>query len=1091
MSDCKLIEMQQVEYFLDLLDAEETSELKRHLKDCDGCTTHIKTVRGDFQALASWKDQTPRRAAVVELLQVMGIGPDEDLEVVMPGETADTSFADELIADIAQDAPAAPGLLLGPAVSDEERNRILGEFGIDPETGHHAPRERKNRKKIGLEELEARADEAVARRSGRMTKSQADDEWGKLAGTTRIMGDTRGPDKALRRDVEEAAKAATDDAGGADTRSKASSAWEKIKSGRKAADKEEILDAAEAEADKRRSQRWEALTGVTQLGGPSDPAGTGEFKPEIDLSELDEEEEEVEALMGTTILSKPAAGSALVPRYQSTVLRKIKSEDEKVRKMKRAAKHMKARTPAWLIGIGVHVAAAFILLAIVWTVPTLDLPVYEVLPPEEPPPPPDPEVEPEYEDFDELDPTEEQDQPSDEPSEMRETNPITTATSIDPTKKEVKSEPFREPREGRGGGTGGRGGGPLKAVEAGLAWLARHQSPDGSWEWKNHTARCENHAAPKCDHGITLPAGERRNFTPGLSALCTLSFLASAYHHRDVRPDASSDYRARHAKYQANMKAAIAYLLSRQDPDGAIGRKVRGKDAPDQEDAEGYMYNHAICTLALCDAFALTADPDLREPAQRAIDFLQRAQDRQGGWDYFPTGVLPADAKAMNRRYHSRSDLSITGWAVMALKVARSSGLAVKPRTLNGARGFLNAMSQGTNPEPEYAKGWFQGYSKGTVERALKEAEEHDLASRKRKLERILKDLEAGRPAEARRGVAMTSVAAVAGLFLGEPADSPAMKRRLTHMLRLAPSADKLRERRPGIVNHAHTYYYWYHGTLAFWNVDDVQWHQWWDANLKDALLGLQVAEGPAAGSWPPADPVYGDYAGRLYSTSLSILTLEVFYRYSNLAKQDVSDLLADLTYDELRAELERNVQWLRTPRGAVPDQITERTAAAMERLRRATFNVRKEPKQFWKRAETVAGLVQQVALLEPPQVPDTASAAEKAPQEAARTAIPGLRRRAITELGRQRTHYAAGAAAQLVRHYARTDKELAVRALSVLEKRLAKRARPEHRSIIAQVCSDPATPKELNVPGGKAAAAIKRELDKKSKARRGASGDR
>jgi hypothetical protein len=313
------------------------------------------------------------------------------------------------------------------------------------------------------------------------------------------------------------------------------------------------------------------------------------------------------------------------------------------------------------------------------------------------------------------------------------------------------------------------------------------------------------------------------------------------------------------------------------------------------------------------------------------------------------------------------------------------------------------------------------------------------------------------------------------------------MKRRLTHMLRLAPSADKLRERRPGIVNHAHTYYYWYHGTLAFWSVDDVQWHQWWDDHLKKELLGLQVTEGPAAGSWPPADPVYGDYAGRLYSTSLSILTLEVFYRYSNLAKRDVSDLLADLTYDELRAELEQNVKWLRTPRGAVPEQITERTAAAMERLRRAMFNaLRKDPKLFFKRAETVAGLVRQVALLEPPKVPGVASDAEKAPLEAARKAIEALRPRAITELGRQRTHHAAGATAQLVRYYARVgEKLLAVRALGVLQRRLAKRARPEHRSIILQVCGDPATPKELYEPGARAAAAILREREAAAKRRR------
>lgn len=1085
MSDCKLIEMQQVEYFLDLLDTEETTELQAHLQSCDGCTTHIKAVRGDFQALARWRDQTPRREAVVELLQVMGIGPDDDdLQVVMPGEDADTSFADELLADISQATPAAPGLLLGPAVSDGERERILAEFGIDPETGHLAPRERKDRRKIDLHEMEARAEEAVARRSGRMTKSQSEDEWGKLAGTTRIGGDTRGPDQLLRKNVEEAA--AADEEGG--TRAKASSAWEKIKSGRKAGDKDDLLDAVESEADKRRSARWDALTGVTQLGTPG-AADTGEFRAEIDLSELDEEEEAAEALMGTTILSKMTTASALMPRYQSTVLRKIKSEDEKVRRVKRAAKVMKARTPAWIIGIGVHVAAALIMLTVVWAVPTVVPPVWKVLPPVDPPPEPDPEVPPEWENFEESDPTEQADQPMDDDAKERDMQTLTAAgATVNPNKVEKVTEPFHAPREGRGSGTGGRGGGPIKEVEAGLAWLAAHQSPDGSWEWKNHTARCANHAAPACDHGIKFDDPAGRHFTPGLSGLCTLAFLASAYHHQDVRPSASSAYRVRHAKYQPAMKAAIKYLLDLQDPDGAIGRRVRGREQPDDEDPEGYMYNHAICTLAICDALALTGDEQLAVPAQQAIDFLQRAQDRRGGggWDYFPTGTLPADAKRMHPRYHKRSDLSISGWAVMALKVARSAGLKVDPGTLSAARGFVREMSKGSNPEPKYAAGWFQGYGQASVAKALQEAEANDLTSRKGQLERIKKELDAGLPGESRRGVAMTSVAAVAGLFLGEPADAPVMKRRLKHMLALYPDAKKLRERRPGIVNHGHTYYYWYHGTLAFWNVDDVQWTQWWDDHLKGELLGLQVQTGPAAGSWPPLDPVYGDYAGRLYSTSLAVLTMEVFYRYTTLAKRDVSDLLADLTYDELTVELHRQLKWLRTPRGEVPAMLKETTLAAMQRLRRAAWNVKSDPKVFWPRAEAVAHLVQQVALLEPPTVPETASDAEQVPLRAAAVAIAELRLLAITELGRMRTHFSAGAAAELVRHYARAaDPVPAVRALGVLERRLAAVSRPEHRSIVAQVCSDPGTPQELVEPGGRAAAKMLREQAQRAKARR------
>ena len=49
-------------------------------------------------------------------------------------------------------------------------------------------------------------------------------------------------------------------------------------------------------------------------------------------------------------------------------------------------------------------------------------------------------------------------------------------------------------------------------------------------------------------------------------------------------------------------------------------------------------------------------------------------------------------------------------------------------------------------------------------------------------------------------------------------------------------------------------------------------------------LISLQVTDGTCAnGSWDPNFPVadlWGQRAGRLYTTSLSILTLEVYYRY-------------------------------------------------------------------------------------------------------------------------------------------------------------------------------------------------------------------
>jgi hypothetical protein len=37
---------------------------------------------------------------------------------------------------------------------------------------------------------------------------------------------------------------------------------------------------------------------------------------------------------------------------------------------------------------------------------------------------------------------------------------------------------------------------------------------------------------------------------------------------------------------------------------------------------------------------------------------------------------------------------------------------------------------------------------------------------------------------------------------------------------------------------------------------------------------------GPLAGSWDP-DPVWGGHGGRVYSTALAAMTLEVYYRHA------------------------------------------------------------------------------------------------------------------------------------------------------------------------------------------------------------------
>ena len=72
--------------------------------------------------------------------------------------------------------------------------------------------------------------------------------------------------------------------------------------------------------------------------------------------------------------------------------------------------------------------------------------------------------------------------------------------------------------------------------------------------------------------------------------------------------------------------------------------------------------------------------------------------------------------------------------------------------------------------------------------------------------------------------------------------------------------------------------YYWYYGTLAMYQYGGEPWRQW-NQQLRDVLVSSQSKTGHSAGSWDPRDP-WGRYGGRLYSTALSTLCLEVYYRF-------------------------------------------------------------------------------------------------------------------------------------------------------------------------------------------------------------------
>jgi hypothetical protein len=84
--------------------------------------------------------------------------------------------------------------------------------------------------------------------------------------------------------------------------------------------------------------------------------------------------------------------------------------------------------------------------------------------------------------------------------------------------------------------------------------------------------------------------------------------------------------------------------------------------------------------------------------------------------------------------------------------------------------------------------------------------------------------------------------------------------------------------------------YYSYYATQALHHWGDDRWEKW-NAVMRDQLVLRQAQIGDAAGSWRTDSSFHSDAGGRLYTTCLSILTLEVYYRYLPIyRKQNIQE---------------------------------------------------------------------------------------------------------------------------------------------------------------------------------------------------------
>jgi len=338
------------------------------------------------------------------------------------------------------------------------------------------------------------------------------------------------------------------------------------------------------------------------------------------------------------------------------------------------------------------------------------------------------------------------------------------------------------------------------AVAAGLKWLSLHQGSDGRWSLEGFPKH------GKCNCTNSSPTA---NDAAG-TAFGLLPFLGAGETHKGT---------GKNRGYAKNVERGLRFLITQQNREGAFSTD---------------MYAQGIATITICEAYGLTADPQLKLPAQRALDYVARAQNARGGWDYGAGGPTP--------------DTSIGAWQIMGIKSGQMGGLSVPKKTITDATRWLDEWAG-----DQY--GSIYGYRQAR-----------------------------GRNPD--EGGASPQTMVAAGLlcrqYLGWGPRALGLQKGAEWLTRP--------ENMPVEPNRSHMYY-WYYATQVLHHLGGPRWDKW-NRAMRDRLLKMQDKGQDAKhphqrGSWDPRPDWWCAPGGRIMMTSMCLLTLEVYYRHLPLYRPD------------------------------------------------------------------------------------------------------------------------------------------------------------------------------------------------------------
>jgi len=310
-----------------------------------------------------------------------------------------------------------------------------------------------------------------------------------------------------------------------------------------------------------------------------------------------------------------------------------------------------------------------------------------------------------------------------------------------------------------------------QAIEKALGYLARTQQPDGAW-------------------------GAGYGSNTAVVSLAVMAFLAKGHVPDDAR-------------YGEAVNRGVDFVISHQQSNGLLFTQGGGP-----------MYSHAIGTLMLAEVVGMTNDerePRVRQTLARAVRLLLEAQRVRradprfhGGWRYQHTST--------------DSDLSVTGWCLMALKAARNAEAGVPVEAINEAIDYVKRS---------FVAGGGFCYQPG------------------------------GAPSVAMGGTGVLCLQIAGYHLLGQTG-------RRFHAEALT-TGDWLLKQPVRQYGGGHFHYTIYYVAQAMWQLGGKYWESW-----QGSFERLALANQSADGSWP----VVQAEIGPTYSTSMTVLGLAVKYCY-------------------------------------------------------------------------------------------------------------------------------------------------------------------------------------------------------------------